>query len=172
MLYALAAGGAAPNIARLMAMGTSYEWGAIAGMPTVTLANHTSILTGRYPGHHGILNNAWFDRARGEQVTTNSQATWPWSMQHTFAAVESLHQAVHRTWPGACTVSVNEPCDVGADYSTFEWFRRGDVPPMPKSPEGLPHVTEWFVRPPKDYSWSSVVDHMATEQAIGIWSGH
>ena len=35
----------------------------MAGLPTVTLANHTSILTGRLPGHHGILHNAWFDRA-------------------------------------------------------------------------------------------------------------
>src|SRR5436190_256777 len=41
VLYALAASGDAPNIARLMELGTAYEWGAIAGMPTVTLANHT-----------------------------------------------------------------------------------------------------------------------------------
>ena len=46
-------------------MGTAYEHGAMAGLPTVTLANHTSILTGRLPGHHGILNNAWYDRAAG-----------------------------------------------------------------------------------------------------------
>ena len=63
VLYAMAAAGEAPNVARLMAMGTAYEWGAMAGLPTVTLANHTSIITGRLPGHHGILHNAWFDRA-------------------------------------------------------------------------------------------------------------
>ena len=57
--------GEAPNVARLIEMGTAYEWGAMAGLPTVTLANHTSILTGRLPGHHGILHNAWFDRATG-----------------------------------------------------------------------------------------------------------
>jgi phosphonoacetate hydrolase len=28
------------------------------------------------------------------------------------------------------------------------------------------------VRPHKDYAWSTVVDHMGTEQAVGIWSGH
>jgi hypothetical protein len=171
VLYRLAATGEAPNIARLIELGTAYEWGAMAGMPTVTLANHTSILTGRYPGHHGILHNAWWDRARGVQVITNSQATWPWSMQHLFDGVESLHQAIHRTWPDACTVSVNEPCDAGADYSTFDFFRDGELPPMPRSPDGLPHVTERFVRPSKDYAWSSVVDHMGTEQAVGIWRG-
>ncbi len=171
VLYALAARGDAPNVARFIEMGTAYEWGAMSGMPTVTLANHTSIITGRYPGHHGILHNAWWNRSTSEQVITNSQATWPWSMQHLFEGVETLHHAVHRAWPDAYTASVNEPCDVGADYSTFDWFRRGDVPPFPETPDGLPHVTERFVRPFKDYSWSSVVDHMATEQAVGIWSG-
>jgi phosphonoacetate hydrolase len=171
VLYALAEAGEAPNIGRLMAMGTSYAYGAMAGLPTVTLANHTSILTGRYPGHHGILHNAWYDRATGEQVITNSQATWPWSMQHCLDGVETVHQAVHRTMPEAFTASVNEPCDTGADYSTFDFFRRGEVPPIPDSAAGLPHVTERFVRPHKDYAWSTVVDHMGTEQAVGIWSG-
>jgi predicted AlkP superfamily pyrophosphatase or phosphodiesterase len=171
VLYALAEAGIAPNIGRLMAMGTSYAHGAMAGLPTVTLANHTSIITGRYPGHHGILHNAWYDRATGEQVITNSQATWPWSMQHCVDGVESTHDAVHRTWPDAFTASVNEPCDIGADYSTFDFFRKGEVPPIPDTPDGLPHVTERFVRPHKDYSWSTVVDHMGTEQSVGIWSG-
>ena len=74
----------------------------------------------------------------GEQVITNSQATWPWSMQHLTPGIESIHDAVHRTWPDAFTASVNEPCDTGADYSTFDFFRRGEVPPIPKDPFGLP----------------------------------
>ncbi|MFI5047569.1 MAG: alkaline phosphatase family protein, partial [Acidimicrobiia bacterium] len=171
VLHARAAGGDAPTIARLIERGTSYGYGAMAGMPTVTLANHTSILTGRYPGHHGILHNAWYDRRTGEQVITNSQATWPWSMDHCAPGVESIHDAIHRTWSDAFTASVNEPCDIGADYSTFDFFRNGEVPPIPKAPDGLPHVTERFVRPHKDYSWSSVVDHMGTEQAVAIWDG-
>jgi hypothetical protein len=171
VLYAMAESGEAPNVARLIELGTAYEHGAMAGLPTVTLANHTSILTGRLPGHHGILNNAWYDRAAGRQVITNSAATWPTAMQSLTPGVESLHDAIHREWPGELTVSVNEPCDTGADFSTFEFFRRGEVPPFPSSPEGLPHSTERFVRPSKDYSWSTIADHMATEQAVGIWSG-
>jgi hypothetical protein len=171
VLHAMADAGEAPNVARLVDMGTAFEWGAMAGLPTVTLANHTSILTGRLPGHHGILHNAWYDRVKGEQVVTNSPSTWPWAMSHLTEGVETLHEAIHRIEPGAFTASINEPCDVGADYSTFELFRRGEVPPLPDSPAGLPHTTERFVRPSKEYSWSSVVDHMGTEQAVGIWSG-
>ena len=171
VLLAMAASGEAPNVARLIEMGTAYEHGAMAGLPTVTLANHTSILTGRLPGHHGILNNAWYDRRSGSQIITNSQATWPTSMQYVTAGTESIHSAVHRTWPDAFTASVNEPCDIDADFSTFDFFRRGEVPPIPDSPSGLPHTTERFVRPSKDYSWSSIVDHMGVEQAVGVWSG-
>jgi hypothetical protein len=172
VLYSMAAHGEAPNVARLIEMGTAFEHGAMAGLPTVTLANHTSILTGRLPGHHGILNNAWFDRATGEQIITNSSATWPWAMQTITPGTESIHSAVARTWPGELSASVNEPCDIDAGYSTFDFFRRGEVPPIPADPIGLPHTTERFVRPSKDYSWSSVVDHMGIEQACGIWGGH
>jgi predicted AlkP superfamily pyrophosphatase or phosphodiesterase len=171
VMYDMAARGEAPNVARILEMGTAYGHGAMASLPTVTLANHTSILTGSHPGHHGILNNAWFDRATNEQVITNSQATWPWCMQHLTTGTESIHHAVHRTWPDAFTASVNEPCDTGANYSTFDFFRRGEVPPIPRDPFGLPHTTERFVRPSKDYSWSSVVDHMGTDQALGILGG-
>src|SRR5581483_3083144 len=171
VLYDMAARGEAPNVARLMGMGTAYQHGAMAGLPTVTLANHTSIATGRLPGHHGILHNAWYDRRSGEQVITNSNATWPQAMDRCVPGVDSIHRALHRADDAAFTAAVNEPCDIGADYSTFHFFRRGEVQPIPKSPEGLPHTTERFVRPSKDYSWSSVVDHMGTEQAIGVWSG-
>ncbi len=171
VLYDMAARGEAPNVARLIAMGAALGHGAVASLPTVTLANHTTILTGAHPGHHGILHNAWYDRAAGQQVITNSSATWPWSMQHLVPGVETIHHAVHRTWPGSFTASVNEPCDTGADYSTFDFFRRGEIPPIPKDPFGLPHTTERFVRPSKDYSWSSVVDHMGVDQALGIIAG-
>ena len=172
VLHAMAAAGEAPNVARLIEMGTSYAHGAMAGLPTVTLANHTSILTGRLPGHHGILNNAWYDRRTQRQIITNSSATWPTAMETLTHGVESIHHAVHRTWPDAFTASINEPADPGADYSTFDYFRRGDVPPIPTTPDGLPHTTERFVRPSKDYAWSTIVDHMCVEQATGIWSGH
>ncbi|HEY1739033.1 MAG TPA: alkaline phosphatase family protein [Acidimicrobiia bacterium] len=172
VLYDMAARGEAPNVARIIAMGTAMGHGAMASLPTITLANHTTIITGRHPGRHGILNNAWYDRTQGKQVITNSNATWPWAMQSLEPGTESIHLAVRRTWDDAFSASVNEPCDHGAQYSTFDFFRRGEVPPIPKRADYLPHTSHNFVRPSKDYSWSSIVDHMAVDQAVGIWSGH
>jgi phosphonoacetate hydrolase len=171
VLYALAAGGRAPNIATLMSMGTTYLHGAIASLPTVTLANHTAILTGSHPGHHGVLHNAWVDRATGAQVVTNSPSTWAHSMQWLAPDVETLHDAVHRARPGSTTVSINEPCDRGADFSVFDLLRRGESVDRPPHSDQLPDATQRFVRPSKDYKWSSLIDHTAVDQFAGILSG-
>lgn len=171
VLYDLAARGEAPNVARLIGEGTAYNHGAIASLPSVTLANHTAILTGCHPGHHGILHNAWVDRASGAQVVTNSPSTWATSMSWLDPSVETVHDAVHRAMPGSTTISVNEPCDSGADFSVFDLMRRGEAIDRPPRSEELPDATERFVRPSKDYRWSSLIDHTAVDQFAGIWSG-
>ncbi|MGH8996323.1 MAG: alkaline phosphatase family protein [Acidimicrobiales bacterium] len=170
VLYDLAARGEAPNVARLMAMGTSCRYGALASLPTVTLANHTGILTGSFPGHHGILHNAWVDRATGDQVITNSAATWANSMQWLNPGVDTMHHVVRRAIDGARTASINEPCDSGADYSTFGLVRGGRRPEPAPGPDDLPDATERFVRPHKDYRWGSRVDHTAVAQFRQVWT--
>jgi predicted AlkP superfamily pyrophosphatase or phosphodiesterase len=136
----------------------------------VTLANHTSILTGSHPGHHGILHNAWVDRNTGKQVITNSPATWATSMQWLNPGVETMHHAAKRVRPGT-TASINEPCDAGADYSTFGLVRNGERPSPPPGPDDLPDATKRFVRPSKDYRWASRADHTAVDQFQRVWSG-
>ncbi|MFN8018574.1 MAG: alkaline phosphatase family protein [Acidimicrobiales bacterium] len=169
VLYDAIACGEAPNIARLLADGVAFEHGAVSSMPTVTLANHTSILTGAHPGHHGILNNAWYDRRVGAQVITNSPATWPWAMATLSPDVETIYQAVKRTWPEATTLAANEPCDTGADVGTFTLMRGGTMPDKPPRAEDLPFATERFVRPEKKYATASRVDHVGLELTLGVW---
>ena len=169
VLYAMAAAGEAPNVARLMAMGTTFEHGAMSGLPTVTLANHTATLTGCYPGHHGILHNAWWDRSKAEQVITNSPATWPWATQRLSPDVETIHEAVRRAFPGSVTASFDEPTDRGAAHSTFDAIRAGTMPdrfPV----DQLEHATERFVRPSKDYRRMSIVDHLGVQECVSFWA--
>jgi hypothetical protein len=145
VLYTMADAGEAPNVARLMAMGTTFEHGAVASLPTVTLANHTAILTGAHPGHHEILHNAWFDRASGQQVVTNSPATWAGAMRWLGREVDTIHSAVRRTWPDELSVSINEPCDALApgrdDRATTATRRAPARHAAVRAPdEGLPVV--------------------------------
>ncbi|HEX7167966.1 MAG TPA: alkaline phosphatase family protein [Acidimicrobiales bacterium] len=169
VLYEMAAAGEAPNVARLMAMGTSFRYGALSGLPTVTLANHTATLTGCYPGHHGIVHNAWWDRKTAEQVITNSPATWPWAMQRLSPDVETIHEAVRRHFPGALTISVDEPTDRGASWSTFDAIREGRMPERFPVDE-LEHATERFVRPSKDYRRMSIIDHLGAQECVAAWT--
>jgi predicted AlkP superfamily pyrophosphatase or phosphodiesterase len=68
-------------------------------------------------------------------------------------------------------VSVNEPCDTGADQSTFEVLRTGGDLVRPPKAEDLPFATERFVRPDKSYQVSSRIDHTGMVQALDVWDG-
>ncbi len=51
-----------PNIKRVFADGGVRVRNAIAAMPSNTYPNTVTLLTGQFPGHHGIMGNLWFDR--------------------------------------------------------------------------------------------------------------
>ncbi len=58
----LLAAGALPNIRKeLVERGLSFET-AVASIPSETYPNLGALLTGLYPGHHGIPANIWLDR--------------------------------------------------------------------------------------------------------------
>lgn len=54
--------GLLPNIEKRFVRGGVGVKHAIVSMPSITYANAVSLLTGLFPGHHGILGNQWFDR--------------------------------------------------------------------------------------------------------------
>jgi predicted AlkP superfamily pyrophosphatase or phosphodiesterase len=172
VLYDAAASKEAPNLASLIAVGTAFAHGALASLPTVTLPNHTTLMTGAHPGHHGVLHNAWFDRALGRTIVTESPATWHEAMNYLRPGVETVHEAIHRRMPGAVTVAVNEPADRGADYSTMDVLRSGDVAPLQQAvPRPVPHADQSWYRASDAYRWGSLVDASAVVQAVGLWSG-
>jgi predicted AlkP superfamily pyrophosphatase or phosphodiesterase len=53
-----------PNLRTLMARGVSAE-GLIPSFPTKTFPNHYTLVTGRYPGHHGVVGNSMRDPRTG-----------------------------------------------------------------------------------------------------------
>jgi hypothetical protein len=174
VLYDAASSGEAPAIARLIEKGIAYRHGAVASLPTVTLPNHTAILTGCHPGHHGVLHNAWYDRSLGRQIVTESPSTWQTAMQWLSPGVETIHHALKRSRPEAVTISINEPADPGADYSTFDVFRAGEssrlVPDLSSGPPPLT-TTEHYGQS-RSYRQGTVADVMALAQATAVLSGH
>ena len=166
LLY-LVASGALPNVARLLSRGCALRGGAIAEFPSVTLVNHTCALTGVGPGRHGIVNNAFYDRVLGEQVVPNSNATWHRSMDWLRPGVETVFQRV----PGT-TACINDPVDVGADYSTFQLIRAnggtgGLLSTLP-APADDPHTSTQYLDN-GDYAWGSQVDAAGLVQVLDLW---
>ena len=61
-----------PNLQRLAARGVRAR-NLIPSFPSKTFPNHYSIVTGLYPGDHGIVSNNMFDPATGRSFATNKR---------------------------------------------------------------------------------------------------
>ena len=173
VLYAMAEAGELPNVARLMGEGTTFGHGLIASFPSVTLANHTTAITGVHPGRHGVLHNAYFDRAMGRQIITNAPQTWHLARDEISPEVETIFEAVARSGRGSAA-AVDEPADRGAAYSTFDFLRRGEVAGVEGAlpdPKTVPGATQEFVNLKREYAWSSSADALAVMQAGQLWRG-
>ncbi|HWL29536.1 MAG TPA: ectonucleotide pyrophosphatase/phosphodiesterase [Burkholderiaceae bacterium] len=60
----IAQGGKLPNFQRLLEEGASAD-SMIPAYPSSTFPNHYTLVTGLYPGHHGLVNNSFFSRRLG-----------------------------------------------------------------------------------------------------------
>ena len=58
--------GTLPNINKYFVEGGVGVRHAVTSIPAITYPNSVSLLTGCFPGHHGIMGNLWFDRCTME----------------------------------------------------------------------------------------------------------
>lgn len=168
-VLALATDGTLPNVARLLQRGCLLRGGAIAEFPSVTLVNHTCALTGVGPGRHGIVHNAFYDRALGEQVVPNSSASWHRAMDWLRPGVRTVFERLPEGTVSAC---VNDPVDTGATYSTFALVRAAGAEALS---DRLPvaaldrHATQEHVATHGDYAWATQVDAIGLTQVLDLW---
>ena len=178
-LLHLAEAGELPGVRRLIDRGLALRGGAVAEFPSITLTNHTSILTGLGPGRHGVLGNVFYDRATGRRVVPNDASTWHRSAEWLRPGVRTVFEMVNDGLPlGAAprTASVDEPVDRGADYATMALIRSsesstgaaglGDLLPDPGSSAHLrtrAHLEDSY------YSWCTQVDDIGLQQMLQLW---
>ncbi|MCB9857539.1 MAG: alkaline phosphatase family protein [Phycisphaerales bacterium] len=75
-LEALDVAAQTPNIRKYFLEGGLHFTNAAACFPTVTYSNAVSLMTGRYPGRHGVTANAWFDRSTQRHVDYTRALTY------------------------------------------------------------------------------------------------
>jgi predicted AlkP superfamily pyrophosphatase or phosphodiesterase len=95
-----------PNLHRLAARGVRSR-GLIPSFPTVTFPNHYTLVTGLYPGHHGVLANRMYDPATGRRfaISNSSETTdslwWSGATPLWVTAERSGKRAGTMFWPGS-----------------------------------------------------------------------
>jgi predicted AlkP superfamily pyrophosphatase or phosphodiesterase len=93
------------NLRRLMARGVRAE-GLIPSFPTKTFPNHYTLVTGLYPGRHGVVGNSMRDPRTGRLFTMQkreevSDAMW-WGGDPIWNAVQRAGRtSAAMFWPGS-----------------------------------------------------------------------
>lgn len=113
------AAGELPSIKHfLVDRGVSVD-AAVTSLPTVTFAEITSYATGRYPGHHGILGNKWFDPRRLESQDYTTIGSM--SLVNDDIQAPTIYELLDREKSVAVLTQINR----GATVFHENWMRVG-----------------------------------------------
>ncbi|MCA9514662.1 MAG: alkaline phosphatase family protein [Myxococcales bacterium] len=117
----------------LMARGVTYGGGAITNFPSNTFPSHNVVGSGAWSGHHGLLDNSFYERSVAHVFDPIAQLFETSVFVASASAhlpVETLHEAVIRSFGGAwvkasnptgvMTASLNDPSSRGAVLATLE----------------------------------------------------
>lgn len=179
-LLHLARAGELPGVARLLERGTALAGGAIAEFPSVTLCNHTSLLTGVGPGRHGVLGNVFFDRETGRREIPNDMSTWHHSARWLRPGVATVFERLAAVRPGIVTACVNEAVDRGATWSTMQQLRLrelasattalADLDSLLPAAQDSPFVGDPALLEDPSYRWWTRVDDLGLAQLLNLFA--
>lgn len=114
----------------------------IPSFPTVTFPNHVSIVTGQYPGHHGLVSNSFYDPLRKQLYDMKNSAvdgTW-YGYKPLWVVAEEQHvKAASMFWPTA-------DAEIGGIRPSY-WLKYDGGFPNEKR---VAKVLEWLKLPEAD----------------------
>ncbi len=117
----------------LMSRGVTLRHGAITNFPSNTYPSHNTVGSGAWSGHHGIVDNGFYERevlSIFEPISDLFGTERYFGSAHPNLPVETLHEAVTRAFGGVwhkttnpggvLTASLNDPSTRGAALATLE----------------------------------------------------
>jgi len=115
-----------PNIATTFVRGGVEVKNAVESLPPITYANIASLLTGVFPGHHGILGNQWFDRAARRYVDYGRLSTFRSVNDHLRAATIYERLADQLTISVQCHTFRGVTHSINSNKSGIDWLFGAD----------------------------------------------
>lgn len=169
--------GELPGVSRLLERGCALRGGAVAEFPSVTLTNHTSILTGLSPGRHGVLGNMFVDRRTGLVVDTNTASAWHRTREWFRPDVRTVFEMLRDARSDTSSHCINEPIDLGAVSSTMQLVRAsaadggadGLTAALPAAVES-PYLGDRANATDSYYAWCTQIDDAGVMQAIAAFA--
>ena len=134
VLDRLLAAGRMPNLKKYFVDRGLYAERCVANIPSVTLPNETSLVTGLFTGHHNITGITWFDR--NSLVARNYEEV---NQKNTLDG-DYLAPTVYERLPDATTMSLFFQAHRGATKFVENWLSAG---------------------PPYYFGWYDFVDRIA-----------
>lgn len=128
VFYNMIRSGELPNIKEHIYDRGTYVENALVAFPTLTLALHPTIMTGYYPGHHGIISNIWFDRKTRQKRDYPAPGVdilrYPKDLEkYTIFELLSDHKAKPLvSLANIKTAAIFENCNRGATYKKLPAF--------------------------------------------------
>ncbi len=164
---------------RMMNGGVVYEYGSISNFPSNTYPGHNTLGSGAWAGHHGVVDNRFWERDQAVQAAPISElfeTEYLLGSAHEGLPVEMLFEAVARTFgdvsDGVLGASINEPSSRGAEFATLE--RR--IPDGFEMPDGADQVRigeEMRDVPPADLSdYAAVMDNDSLVTFAELFQDH
>jgi len=180
------AGGRLPMIGKYFVERGLYCERCVANVPSVTLANETSFVTGLFPGRHGVMGINWFDRNRlfwrdyeevNQKNTVDGDYTAPTIFERlSDATTMSLFFQAHR----GATKFVENWTSAGPPYF-FGWYDLVDrialwrfdiVAHVAKARDAFPKFIIAYVLMPDMVAYRSGVSSPDYEQALEHTDAH
>jgi predicted AlkP superfamily pyrophosphatase or phosphodiesterase len=131
------------HAANLLALGKSgvAAKALIPSFPTTTFPNHYTIVTGLYPAHHGIVDNAFWDPARNAQFrssdsSASTNGSWWGGTPLWVLAEQQGMRAASFFWPGS-------DAEIQHTRPTYFYKYDGKIPNETR----VEQVVEWLKLP-------------------------
>jgi alkaline phosphatase D len=144
-----------PNLDKIRQRGVKAEY-VQSSYPTVTFPNHYSMATGLYPDRHGIVNNTFYDAAKGDTFTISNRRQvedpdyWGGEPVWVTAETQGVNSAVFY-WVGSEAPVKGIHADFWKKYDGKVPFaqRIDTVVSWLQLPESIrPHLVMWYISEP------------------------